>query len=94
MVRVTFCLTFEMRICLTSLPTLQCYNLNEIGVFSRDITQTLLCNILQFYMAVKMTIYVLKQNKKIMYTLVDPSFTIYKLGVRGYTLHGHVSMMT
>ena len=30
---------------------------------------------------------------KIMYTPVNPSFTIYKWGVTGCTLHGHVSMM-
>ena len=28
-----------------------------------------------------------------MYTPVNPSFTIQKWGVKGYTLHGHVSMM-
>ena len=28
-----------------------------------------------------------------MYTPVNPSFTIYKWGVRGCTLNGHVSMM-
>ena len=28
-----------------------------------------------------------------MYTPVNPKFTIYKWGVRGYTLHGHVSIM-
>ena len=32
-------------------------------------------------------------NKKIMYTPVNPGFTIYKWGVRGCILHGHVSMM-
>ena len=30
------------------------------------------------------------KNKKIMYTPVNPSFTIYKWGVRGSSLHGHV----
>ena len=29
-----------------------------------------------------------------MYTTVNPSFTIKKWGVRGYTLHGLVIMMT
>ena len=32
--------------------------------------------------------------KKNMYTPVNPNFTISKWGVRGYTLHGHVSMMS
>ena len=33
------------------------------------------------------------KNKKIMYTPVNPSFTIYKWGVRGSFLHGHVFVM-
>ena len=33
------------------------------------------------------------KNKKIMNTPVNPIFSILKWGVRGYTLHGHVSMM-
>ena len=33
------------------------------------------------------------KNKKKMNTPVNPSFTIQKWGVRGCTLHGHVSMM-
>ena len=33
------------------------------------------------------------KNKKIMDTPVNPSFTIYKWGVRGSSLHGHVFMM-
>ena len=33
------------------------------------------------------------KNKKNMYTRVNPSFTIFKWGVRGYTLHGHVILM-
>ena len=28
-----------------------------------------------------------------MYTPVNPSFTIYKWGLMGYTLHGHVILM-
>ena len=39
------------------------------------------------------TIYVLEQNKKIMYTPVNPSFTIYTWGVRGVFVHGHVFVM-
>ena len=35
-----------------------------------------------------------RKNKKIMYTPVNPSFTFIKVGCKGYTLHGHVSMMT
>ena len=31
------------------------------------------------------------KNKKNRYTLVNPSFNISKWGLRGYTLHGHVS---
>ena len=33
------------------------------------------------------------KNKKNMYTRVNPSFTILKWGVRGYTLHGLVILM-
>ena len=33
------------------------------------------------------------KNKKKKYTAVNPSFTILKWGVRGYTLHGLVIMM-
>ena len=33
------------------------------------------------------------KNKKIMYIPVNPSFTIYKWGVRGYKTHGHVILM-
>ena len=36
----------------------------------------------------------LDQNKKNRYTLVNPSFTLQKLGMMGYTFHRHVSMMT
>ena len=36
---------------------------------------------------------VLEQNKKKMYTPVNPSFTTQKWGVRGYSLHGLVIMM-
>ena len=32
------------------------------------------------------TIYVSEQNKKIMYTPVNPNLTILKWGIRGYTL--------
>ena len=39
------------------------------------------------------TIYVLEQNKKIIYTPVNPNFTILKWDVRGSTLHGHVMLM-
>ena len=39
------------------------------------------------------TIYVLSKNKKKMYIPVNLSFTILKWGVRGSTLHGHVSMI-
>ena len=34
------------------------------------------------------------KNTKILYTPVNPYFTIQKWGVRGYSLHGHVFMMT
>ena len=34
----------------------------------------------------------LSKNKKIMYTPVNLSFAIYKWGVRGYSLQGHVCM--
>ena len=34
------------------------------------------------------------KNKKIMYTPVNPNFTIQTWGVRGSTLHGHVSLMS
>ena len=33
------------------------------------------------------------KNEKIMYTPVNPNFTIQKLGVRGSTLHRHVPTM-
>ena len=33
------------------------------------------------------------KNKKIMYTPVNPSFTIYKWEVRGSSFHGHVFVM-
>ena len=33
------------------------------------------------------------KNKKIVYTPVNPNITIWKWGVRGSSLHGHVSMM-
>ena len=36
---------------------------------------------------------VLSRNKKIMYTPVKPSFTIYKWGLRGSKLYRHVFMM-
>ena len=32
-------------------------------------------------------------NKKIMFTQANPSFTIEKSGLRGYTFHGHVFLM-
>ena len=31
--------------------------------------------------------------KKIRYTPTNPSFSIYKLGLLGYTFHGHVFLM-
>ena len=34
-----------------------------------------------------------ERTKKIMYTPVDPNFTIYKWCVSGSSLHGNVSMM-
>ena len=33
------------------------------------------------------------KNKKNRYTPANPSFTISKWGLRGYTLHGHVFLM-
>ena len=33
------------------------------------------------------------KNKKNMYTRVNPTFSIYKWGVRGCSLHGHVILM-
>ena len=33
------------------------------------------------------------KNKKNRYTPAFPSFAIYKLGLRGYTFHGHVALM-
>ena len=33
------------------------------------------------------------KDKKIMYSPVNPSFTIFKRDARGSTLHGHVSMV-
>ena len=33
------------------------------------------------------------KNKKNSYTPAYPSFTVEKLGLRGYTLHGHVFLM-
>ena len=35
-----------------------------------------------------------KKNKKNRYTPVNPTFTIFKRGMRGYTLHGHVFLMS
>ena len=33
------------------------------------------------------------KNKKSRYNPVNPSFTIFKWGLKGYTLHGHVFIM-
>ena len=40
-----------------------------------------------------MAVYVLSKNEKTIYTSVNPSFTIYKMGVKGYTFHGRITVI-
>ena len=40
-----------------------------------------------------MAVYVLSKNEKIIYTSVNPSFTIYKMGFKGYKFHGRVTVI-
>ena len=40
-----------------------------------------------------MSVYVLRQNEKVIYISVNPSFTIYNLRFKGYKFHGHVTVI-
>ena len=38
-------------------------------------------------------VYVLSKNEKIIYTSVNPSLTIYKMGFKGYKFHGRITVI-